>query len=107
MATHRSIQANMWAPPTWRFSGQFKLSPCLRGRAACQFALLLSLVVRQPRNRIVDLWKFYDITHREHVVCNPTSEKKLGRLVIRRAGVSKPTFRRLNYIERTPPERPV
>ena len=29
----------------------------------------------------MDTWKFYDITHREHVVCNPTSEDKLGRLV--------------------------
>jgi len=29
----------------------------------------------------MDTWKFYDITHREHVVCNPTSEEKLGRLV--------------------------
>ena len=28
----------------------------------------------------VDTWKFYDITHREHVVCNPTSEDKLARL---------------------------
>jgi len=30
---------------------------------------------------IMDTWKFYDITHREHVVCNPTSEEKLARLV--------------------------
>jgi SAM-dependent methyltransferase len=29
----------------------------------------------------VDTWKFFDITHRRHVVCNPTSEEKLGRLV--------------------------
>jgi SAM-dependent methyltransferase len=29
----------------------------------------------------MDTWKFYDITHSEHVVCNPTSEEKLGRLV--------------------------
>ncbi|HEO70040.1 MAG TPA: class I SAM-dependent methyltransferase [Candidatus Hydrogenedentes bacterium] len=29
----------------------------------------------------MDTWKFYDITHREHVVCNPTSEAKLARLV--------------------------
>lgn len=29
----------------------------------------------------MDIWKFYDITHREHVVCNPMSEEKLGRLV--------------------------
>ncbi len=28
-----------------------------------------------------DIWKFFDITHREHVVCNPTSEEKLARLV--------------------------
>ena len=29
----------------------------------------------------MDTWKFYDITHRENVVCNPTSEDKLARLV--------------------------
>ena len=29
----------------------------------------------------MDTWKFYDITHRRHVVCNPTSEEKLTRLV--------------------------
>ena len=29
----------------------------------------------------MDRWKFYYITHREHVVCNPTSEEKLARLV--------------------------
>lgn len=29
----------------------------------------------------MDTWKFYDITHREHVVCNPTSTDKLARLV--------------------------
>ncbi len=29
----------------------------------------------------MDTWKFFDITHREHVVCNPTSEEKLARLV--------------------------
>ena len=29
----------------------------------------------------MDTWKFYEITHREHVVCNPTSEDKLARLV--------------------------
>ncbi|MFC2112673.1 SAM-dependent methyltransferase [Bacteroidota bacterium] len=29
----------------------------------------------------MDTRKFYDITHREHVVCNPTSEEKLTRLV--------------------------
>jgi SAM-dependent methyltransferase len=29
----------------------------------------------------MDMRKFYDITHRDHVVCNPTSEEKLARLV--------------------------
>ena len=29
----------------------------------------------------MDTFKFYDITHREHLVCNPTSEEKLMRLV--------------------------
>ena len=29
----------------------------------------------------MDIWKFFDVTHREHVVCNPTSEEKLARLV--------------------------
>lgn len=29
----------------------------------------------------MDTWKFYDLTHREHVVCNPTCERKLARLV--------------------------
>lgn len=29
----------------------------------------------------MDTLKFYDITHREHVVCNPTSEEKLTRIV--------------------------
>ncbi|MBM4024620.1 MAG: class I SAM-dependent methyltransferase [Planctomycetes bacterium] len=29
----------------------------------------------------MDTWKFYDIIHREHVVCNPTSNDKLARLV--------------------------
>jgi cyclopropane fatty-acyl-phospholipid synthase-like methyltransferase len=29
----------------------------------------------------MDTWKFFDITHREHVVCNPTSEEKLTRLL--------------------------
>jgi SAM-dependent methyltransferase len=39
------------------------------------------LIVRQPKSLAMDIWKFYDITHREHVVCNPTSEDKLARLV--------------------------
>jgi SAM-dependent methyltransferase len=29
----------------------------------------------------MDIRKFYDITHREHVVCNPTSVEKLARVV--------------------------
>jgi SAM-dependent methyltransferase len=29
----------------------------------------------------MDIMKFYDITHREHVICNPTSEEKLTLLV--------------------------
>lgn len=29
----------------------------------------------------MDIWKFYDITHREHVICNPMSEEKLTRLI--------------------------
>jgi SAM-dependent methyltransferase len=29
----------------------------------------------------MDMWKFYEITHRRHVVCNPTNEEKLARLV--------------------------
>ena len=29
----------------------------------------------------MDTWKFFDITHREHVVCNPSSEEKLTLLV--------------------------
>ena len=29
----------------------------------------------------MDTWKFFDVTHRKCVVCNPTSEEKLARLV--------------------------
>ena len=29
----------------------------------------------------MDPWKFFDIIHREHAVCNPMSEAKLARLV--------------------------
>jgi SAM-dependent methyltransferase len=29
----------------------------------------------------MDIWKFYDITHRQHVVCNPMSLEKLDRLI--------------------------
>ena len=29
----------------------------------------------------MDNWKFYDITHREHLICNPTSPERLDRLL--------------------------
>jgi len=29
----------------------------------------------------MDTWKFYDITHRDHVVCNPTSVAKLDEII--------------------------
>jgi SAM-dependent methyltransferase len=29
----------------------------------------------------MDIWKFYDITHRHHLICNPISSEKLDRLV--------------------------
>ena len=29
----------------------------------------------------MDMWKFFDITHREHIVCNPSSIEKLDKLV--------------------------
>ncbi len=29
----------------------------------------------------MDTWKYYAITHRDHVICNPTSEAKLNELV--------------------------
>jgi len=29
----------------------------------------------------MDMWKFYDITHRDHAICNPTSGEKLEHLV--------------------------
>jgi SAM-dependent methyltransferase len=29
----------------------------------------------------VDTWKFYDITHRDHVLCNPLSEPKLDEMI--------------------------
>ncbi|TAK02399.1 MAG: class I SAM-dependent methyltransferase [Chloroflexota bacterium] len=29
----------------------------------------------------MDTWKFYDITHRDHIVCNPTSVAKLDELI--------------------------
>ena len=33
------------------------------------------------RSEIMDMWKFFDITHREHLICNPTNADKLDRLV--------------------------
>lgn len=29
----------------------------------------------------MDLWKYFDITHREHVICNPTSVEKVDELI--------------------------
>ena len=29
----------------------------------------------------MDLWRFFDVTHREHVVCNPISVEKLEELI--------------------------
>ncbi len=29
----------------------------------------------------MDIWKYFDVTHRKHVVCNPSSEAKLTKLV--------------------------
>ena len=29
----------------------------------------------------MDLWKYFDITHREHVICNPTSVQKIQELI--------------------------
>ena len=29
----------------------------------------------------MDTWKFYDITHREHILCNPMNMEKLEQLV--------------------------
>lgn len=29
----------------------------------------------------MDIWKFYDITHEEYIVCNPTSLEKLDELI--------------------------
>jgi SAM-dependent methyltransferase len=36
---------------------------------------------KPTRSWTMDMWKFYDITHREHAICNPMSEEKLGYLV--------------------------
>lgn len=30
---------------------------------------------------VMDLWKFFDVTHHDHVICNPMSERKLDELV--------------------------
>ncbi|MBD3198114.1 MAG: methyltransferase domain-containing protein, partial [Candidatus Lokiarchaeota archaeon] len=29
----------------------------------------------------MEIWKYYDITHKEHLVCNPTSIEKLNKLL--------------------------
>ena len=29
----------------------------------------------------MDLWKFFDVAHRDHLICNPTSEQKLDELI--------------------------
>jgi len=29
----------------------------------------------------MDMWKFFDITHREHILCNPTSLEKIEQLI--------------------------
>ena len=29
----------------------------------------------------MDRWKFYDVLHRDHVLCNPLSEQKVDELV--------------------------
>jgi spermidine synthase len=29
----------------------------------------------------MDIWKYFDITHREHVICNPISVEKFGELI--------------------------
>ncbi len=29
----------------------------------------------------MDFWKYYDVTHKEHLVCNPTSVEKLTELI--------------------------
>ena len=29
----------------------------------------------------MDLWKYFDITHREHVLCNPTNVEKIDELI--------------------------
>ncbi len=29
----------------------------------------------------MDMWKFFDITHRDHILCNPMSLEKLEQLI--------------------------
>ena len=29
----------------------------------------------------MDMWKFFDITHREHILCNPMNLEKLEQLI--------------------------
>jgi SAM-dependent methyltransferase len=30
---------------------------------------------------MMDLWKFFDVSHRDHLICNPMSEQKLDQLI--------------------------
>ncbi|MGM0367526.1 MAG: class I SAM-dependent methyltransferase [Actinomycetota bacterium] len=30
----------------------------------------------------MDIWKYYDITHKKHIICNPMSKVKLDRLIL-------------------------
>ena len=48
---------------------------------ACRLNAARQSSVRQSRTPIMDMWKFYDITHRQHEICNPTSHEKLDLLV--------------------------
>ena len=29
----------------------------------------------------MDMWKFFNITHRDHIICNPMSPEKIGQLI--------------------------
>ena len=70
--------------PMFRCSPDLRKVPaCALGRLSDAYKLLAETPYTQDRlsNQFMDTWKFYDITHRRHVVCNPTSEEKLARLV--------------------------
>ena len=43
-----------------------------------QFNVRLALIKEVYR---MDMWKFFDITHREHILCNPMSLEKLEQLI--------------------------